>query len=199
MDKKYFEVTAKCGHVGKNKYIPITFFVNAESAKEAAEICRDIPRVKHDHRDAILNVAEITNTEFVEGIRNNECDPYLQAKNIQQQRKVKDVIATRILDEKTSLKPSKEIRKKKIYHGKEQLKNPKKKFMDLSKMRFDDFNENGRLASSIKISHSVDKNKEYQDTRSLIFSVLENCNKPEVFLKRLETIGPYRVFQQKTL
>ena len=33
---RYYHVTAKCGHVGKDHYIPITFAVKAGSATEAA-------------------------------------------------------------------------------------------------------------------------------------------------------------------
>ena len=53
---RYYEVTAKCGHVGKGFYIPITFPVRAKSAAEAASVTRAFPRVKHDHKDAILIV-----------------------------------------------------------------------------------------------------------------------------------------------
>ena len=38
--KKYFEVQAMCGHVGKGKYIPISFPVIAINGKEAAEKAR---------------------------------------------------------------------------------------------------------------------------------------------------------------
>lgn len=44
--KKYFEVQAMCGHVGKGKYIPISFPVIAINGKEAAEKVRSYPRVK---------------------------------------------------------------------------------------------------------------------------------------------------------
>ena len=62
----YFEVIAKCGHVGKRFYIPIKFAVAAESSKEAAKIARSIPRVKHDHKDAILSVKKISYQEYVQ-------------------------------------------------------------------------------------------------------------------------------------
>ena len=54
-----FEVQAKCGHVGKNMYTLKTFAVNTSSRAEAAALVRNLPRVKHHHRDAILRVAEI--------------------------------------------------------------------------------------------------------------------------------------------
>ena len=46
---KYYNVTAKCGHVGRENYIPISFAVKAQSAKEASKRVRNFPRVKHDH------------------------------------------------------------------------------------------------------------------------------------------------------
>ena len=58
--KKYFEVQAMCGHVGKGKYIPISFPVIAINGKEAAEKVRSYPRVKHHYKKAILNVWEIS-------------------------------------------------------------------------------------------------------------------------------------------
>ena len=44
--KKFYIVTAKCGHVGKSKYILINFPVIAEDGREAAKIARQIPRDK---------------------------------------------------------------------------------------------------------------------------------------------------------
>ena len=55
MKSKFFRVTCKCGHVGRQFFVRVDFPVNADSGKEAAEIARFIPRVKHDHKDAILN------------------------------------------------------------------------------------------------------------------------------------------------
>ena len=71
-NKKYFAVTTKCGHVGRKYYLPVTFPVVAESGKEAARLGRDIPRVKHTHKDAILDVREISYEEYL--ILENEND-----------------------------------------------------------------------------------------------------------------------------
>ena len=51
---KLFEVEAKCGHVGRKYFTLKVFPVKANSRKEAAAIVRNIPRVKHHHKDAIL-------------------------------------------------------------------------------------------------------------------------------------------------
>ena len=66
MENKYFKVTCKCGHVGVKHYIRISLPVIAATRKGAAEIARYIPRVKHDHKDAILECKEITLGEFEE-------------------------------------------------------------------------------------------------------------------------------------
>ena len=83
---KYFKVTAKLGHVGKNNYYKGKLYIKAESRKEAAKKARYCPRVKHDHKDAILNVEEITVQEFVEGAERNKDIKYFSCYNIQQQR-----------------------------------------------------------------------------------------------------------------
>jgi hypothetical protein len=74
----FFKVSAKCGHVGKGNFILIDFAVNCETKKEAAERARFFPRVKHDHRDAIVCVEEINREEFEQILETNENDPYLR-------------------------------------------------------------------------------------------------------------------------
>ena len=83
---KYYAVTAKCGHVGKGKYIEVTFAIEATSGKEAARIGRMMPRVKHDHPQAIISVEKISFEEFVELANENAENPYLQCKNKQEQK-----------------------------------------------------------------------------------------------------------------
>ena len=84
--KKFFEVQAMCGHVGKGCYIPIRFAVVAESGKDAAARVRNYARVKHHHKKAILQVQEISLDEYLLLKSENEADPYLHCKNIQEQR-----------------------------------------------------------------------------------------------------------------
>ena len=62
--KNYFIVKTKCGHVGRNMYVPIDFAIWAENAREAAVIARQRPGVKRNHPDAILSVTEITREEY---------------------------------------------------------------------------------------------------------------------------------------
>jgi len=83
--KKYFKVVAKCGHVGRKHYVPIAFAVEAESGKEAAKLTRFFPRVKHDHKDAILDCKEISYEEYLELNTINSNDEYLKCHSRQQQ------------------------------------------------------------------------------------------------------------------
>lgn len=82
----YWKVKAKCGHVGKTKYITKFFYVKAETKKEAAEKVRWFPRVKHHHKDAIKEVKCISQDEFVAGLKEFSKDPYFKAKNKQEQK-----------------------------------------------------------------------------------------------------------------
>ena len=83
--KNYYEVIAKCGHVGKKHYVPIKFAVIAKDGKEAAKIIRQFPRVKHDHKDAILNVNKIDYERYLEIVETNYNDPYLKCHSRQEQ------------------------------------------------------------------------------------------------------------------
>ena len=83
---RYFTVTAKCGHVERDCYIPITFAVKANSAEEAASVTRFFPRVKHHHKDAILSVEEVDFSAYQDRCYINSFDPFLQCSNRQEQR-----------------------------------------------------------------------------------------------------------------
>lgn len=84
--KNYYKVIAKCGHVGKKHYVPVKFAVIAEDSKEAAKMARDFSRVKHDHKDAILNVSKIDYERFQEIVEMNRNDPYLKCHLRQKQK-----------------------------------------------------------------------------------------------------------------
>lgn len=85
INQRYFKVKAKCGHVRKKYFLPVEFAVMASSAKEAASIARHIPRVKHDHKDAISSIEEISYEEYELLRIENEENPYLNCKNKQEQ------------------------------------------------------------------------------------------------------------------
>lgn len=84
----FYKVKAKCGHVGRNNYIEKFFFVVADSGKEAANKVRYTPRVKHDRKDAILNVEKISEEEFNSGMESFNADAYFHVSNSTEQRLV---------------------------------------------------------------------------------------------------------------
>ena len=94
---KYFKVVAKCGHVGRKHYVPITFAVEARNGKEAAEIVRWTPRVKHHQKQAILDCEKISYEEFLEIKKINNNDDYLKCKNNQDQFQID--MSERIVDD----------------------------------------------------------------------------------------------------
>ena len=85
---KYYEVEAKCGHVGRNNYIIKMFYVCAEDGKEAALKVRNSPRVKHHHKDAIRSVTEIDYDEYLNGLNKTSNDSYFLVHNSTQQRAI---------------------------------------------------------------------------------------------------------------
>lgn len=96
--EKYFMVIAKCGHVGRKNYIPVKFAVVAESDKEAAKKVRQFPRVKHDHKDAILDVRCITLEEFLEIKEINDNDSYLKCHSRQEQNLIVNIAERMVAD-----------------------------------------------------------------------------------------------------
>ena len=98
MTKRYFKVEAKCGHVGHGKCIWITFATTGENGKEAARKVRDFKRVKHDHKDAILDVRCITLEEFLEIKEINDNDPYLKCHSRQEQNLIVNLAERMVAD-----------------------------------------------------------------------------------------------------
>ena len=122
MTKRYFKVEAKCGHVGHGKCIWITFATAADNGKEAAKKVRDFKRVKHDHKDAIGSVKEISFEEFIAIKAANDADPYLHCKNVQEQRKILD-FDKRVVDDKRELRARLTQKGREIdRHGLEKIK-----------------------------------------------------------------------------
>lgn len=125
---RYFLVTAKCGHVGKGYYIPITFAVVSESKQTAAAFTRELGRVKHHHKDAIIDVAEVMWEEYRAQSFHNARDPYLNISYGQKFKLPLSDLAERILPEpeKKNYKKKAEPTDKDIYCGKERIRNPRK-------------------------------------------------------------------------
>lgn len=76
---KYYEVIAKCGHVGKGNYIEKSFPIIAESAKDAAQKVLKYRKVKKHLKDAITSVKEINYDEYTILKKNNKDDLYLKS------------------------------------------------------------------------------------------------------------------------
>lgn len=93
----YYLVTTKCGHVGKRHYIEITFPIKAETGRDAARIAREIPRVKHNHWDAIINCRKVNEGAYYKQKKINNKDPYLQIKSKREQNKIQDLIESRLV------------------------------------------------------------------------------------------------------
>jgi len=128
--KKLFIVTARCGHVGGPKYyIPIDFPVKATTAAEAAKRARWFPRVKHHHTNAIISVKQTDPETFNNLFVEHQHDPYLLAKNPQDQRMYEDAILPFICREERYTEDKKSKKEKShsnrnIYSGKEKIRHP---------------------------------------------------------------------------
>ena len=120
----YFEVKCKCGHVGRNHYIPISFAIFAKDAKDAALIARWMPRCKHHQKDCVIEVKKITFKQYMKLREENENDPYLKCHSIQEQREYD--LYDRICNEYSDDSWIDEDRIKTLYIGKTFIKNPKK-------------------------------------------------------------------------
>lgn len=124
---RYFAVTCKCGHVSRKHYMPITFPVVAKNRKEAANLARQIPRVKHNHKDAILQNDEISYTGYLDIKEKNLGDPYLNVKSSYEQDVIFDLIKDRLVPEvDLNIKSNKKTKNTIHYDGKKQIRNFKK-------------------------------------------------------------------------
>lgn len=76
---KKFVVIAKCGHVGRGRYIEREFPVIAESASAAAQMILCAPKVKKQLKNAITSVHEISETEYVDIKKEWDADAYIHS------------------------------------------------------------------------------------------------------------------------
>lgn len=111
-NKNYYKVICKCGHVGRKHYVPIQFAIIAENGTEAAKIGRNLPRVKHQHKDAVLNVIKINYEDYLELKEINNNDPYLKCKNKQQQNDTCDLTNRIEIDEHNIVNPINKTKRK---------------------------------------------------------------------------------------
>ena len=95
----FYIVRAKCGHVGRQHYIPVDFPIKAKDAKEAAFLAKKMARVKRDHKDAIINVKQVSKESYLKQIEINQHDPYLCIKTAHEQDKIVDMIKDRFVED----------------------------------------------------------------------------------------------------
>ncbi len=83
---EHYLVKAQFGHVGRNNYIIKTVPVYAEDGKEAAFKVRWMARVKHNRKDAIIEVKKCSLEEYLEQKAIKDKDPYFSVHNKQDQK-----------------------------------------------------------------------------------------------------------------
>ncbi|MDD4121164.1 MAG: hypothetical protein PHG90_06265 [Clostridia bacterium] len=122
-DKNYFKITAKGGHVGRDKYYECEFFVCAENKIRAMDIIQKrSPRLKRDHIDGILNAEEISVEEFLEGNKTNDVNIYFHCNSKHEQKEsIKEIKGNIVKETEEGFKRraiSKHIVEKKSNKGK---------------------------------------------------------------------------------
>ena len=90
-------VRAQFGHVGRNNFIIKTIPVFAEDGKEAALKVRWMGRVKHNRKDAIIDVRKVTFEEYLKQKEINRNDPYFSVHSRQEQEALCTDIADQIM------------------------------------------------------------------------------------------------------
>ena len=93
--------------MGRSHFVRVTFPIAAENGKEASKIARYIPRVKHNHKDYILDFSTVDLDTFKNAQLEISNDEYLHCKNKQEQNEIVG-FSSRIEDE-----PIKETNNKK--------------------------------------------------------------------------------------
>ena len=122
----YFEVVAKCGHVGRMYYYEGHFFVRAENEKAAAYKVKNKSRVKKNHEDAILWVNEVDEPTYIEGIEAMKNNPYFHCGSKWQQKRFIDLIQDGIKPETETQLQYRE-RRKGYYKNKNSKDKPSKR------------------------------------------------------------------------
>lgn len=123
----YYFVIAKCGHVGKGKYIDVIFPIMAETKKEASQMVLLKPKVKKQLSNAISSVFEVSKEEFDEQMNINKDDIYIHSHCKQEIKEILSSDKIQILPKKKQYKNSFEFNSKidkvNYYNKKEKMKN----------------------------------------------------------------------------
>jgi len=105
----YYLVECKCGHLGRYKQINITFPIEAENGIVASYEARMMPRVKRDHKDAVISCKKATYEEYLNQLYINENDPYLKCSSKQEQNRIYEFIDNRVIVDEYNLNRKKKI------------------------------------------------------------------------------------------
>ncbi len=105
-----YGVLAKYGHVVRNKYLLKWFYVKASSKREAAFKVRQMPRVKHGHKDAIRAVDLIDLRTYIEGKIAVAGDLYFSVHSSTEQRRLNVINADELIDEVKPIRRKKDRR-----------------------------------------------------------------------------------------
>ena len=129
MKEKFYSVKCKCGHTGSRMYyIAIDFPVKADNGRDAATIARQMPRCKHNHKDCVLEVKEISFKDYKELYKKNGNDPYFKCNSIQEQKRHN--LSDRLIEDphyfELREKEEREEPKKQRFFGKTKIRNPKR-------------------------------------------------------------------------
>lgn len=79
MNKNFYLVTAKCGHVGRGKYYEVDFPVYANDRCEAAQYVLKRSKVKKHLKNAISNVFDISYDEYLQYLEDEKYIKFITA------------------------------------------------------------------------------------------------------------------------
>ncbi|WP_264229685.1 hypothetical protein [Acholeplasma laidlawii] len=110
---KYYLVKCKFGHVGRNKYLPISIPIIASSLKEASKRANAVGGVKKDHKDwCIEGPIEVSEDVFIRAIFDFKGDIYFEKKS----RQRLELFEGRLVDEPNYYRLNGIKTNKKNYH-----------------------------------------------------------------------------------
>ena len=84
-NRRYYKVDTLIGHVGGNNFSIQPLAIAARNKKEASELARRTPRVKHDNKQVIKGIEEITREEFNRLYFTTSMNPFFVCKNAHEQ------------------------------------------------------------------------------------------------------------------
>jgi len=93
---RYYLVVAKCGHVGKGKYIEVEFPIYANDKSTASQLCLKKGKVKKHLKNAISSVCEVSYDIYLNKLNEFKSNLFVKAHT---KKEIVDYIETaQILD-----------------------------------------------------------------------------------------------------